>query len=546
MKRSNFKFVPANPGSFLQRSQLCLLAILLLTGLAPTVRAGNIYVPNASFESPVVTTNSPYAAPDMDYWEKSPQPVWYDPSQNQNTPWEDLMGEFYNVNFPGEFIVNCSGNQAGFLFALPEAAIYQDYTTVYGTNATPSHAFNALFNVGHSYTLTVGLIGGGGGMAPGATVELSLYYLDASSNQVTVAATTVTNTTANFPTNTFLMDFSVNVPTVNAGDAWAGQNIGIEIASTVGFTNSGGYWDFDDVRLVENIAVPNFSFESPVVPPVSPYAGPDIDFWEKSPQPVWYDPSQNQNTPWADLMGEFYNINYPGEFIDNCNGTQAAFIFALPEAALYQDYTTIYGTNTAPSHAFDVVYRPGDAYTLTVGLIGGGGGMAPGATFELSLYYLDASTNMVTVASTTVTNTAENFPTNTHLVDFSAQIPQVKATDPWAGQHIGIALASTVGFDLAGGYWDLDNVRLTEQVPTTIVNPGVTNGQFNFTLLSDPGHTFVIQAAPSIDTTGTNWAPIGTITVTTGTNTFTDPATGLAQRFYRALLSDSLGIHIHY
>ena len=35
------------------------------------------------------------------------------------------------------------------------------------------------------------------------------------------------------------------------------------------------------------------------------------------------------------------------------------------------------------------------------------------------------------------------------------------AGDPWAGRHIGVRLLSTVGFDLMGGYWDLDNIRLT-------------------------------------------------------------------------------------
>ncbi len=52
-----------------------------------------------------------------------------------------------------------------------------------------------------------------------------------------------------------------------------------------------------------NIYVPNFSFESPVVPPVTPFAGPAIDDWAKSAQPFWYDPAQNFDTPWDFLMG---------------------------------------------------------------------------------------------------------------------------------------------------------------------------------------------------------------------------------------------------
>src|SRR5664279_5255794 len=97
------------------------------------------------------------------------------------------------------------------------------------------------------------------------------------------------------------------------------------------------------------IAIPNGSFESPVVPPVVPYAAPDMDYWQKSPQPGWYNPTNNFNTPWEDLMGTFYNVPSPGTFIDNCDGAQAAFLFAVPDSALFQDYDSIYGTNTTPS-----------------------------------------------------------------------------------------------------------------------------------------------------------------------------------------------------
>ena len=211
--------------------------------------------------------------------------------------------------------------------------------------------------------------------------------------------------------------------------------------------------------------LPNASFESPLVPPVSPYAGPDMDYWQKSAQPYWYNPTNNYDTPWEDLMGTFYNVPYPSTFIDNCDGSQAAFLFAVPDAAIFQDYNSIYGTNTTPSHAFDAKFNINRAYNLTVGVIGGVYGYPPlyeGATLQLSLYYRDSSSNMVTVAATTITNSAQLFPTNTHFVDFSVYVPGVRATDPWAGQNIGVQIASTVGFDLMGGYWDVDNVRLTE------------------------------------------------------------------------------------
>jgi len=285
------------------------------------------------------------------------------------------------------------------------------------------------------------------------------------------------------------------------------------------------------------IPIPNGSFESPVVPPVSPYAAPDMDDWEKSPQPAWYDPAQNYNTPWEDLMGTFYNVPYPGTYIDNCDGMQAAFLFAVPDAALFQDYDSVYGTNTAPSHAFNAVFKVNCAYRLTVGVIGGVYGSPPlyeGATLQLSLYYRDTASNMVTVAAATVTNTAQLFPTNTHFVDFSVYVPGVRTNDAWAGQHIGIQIASTVGFDLASGYWDLDNVRLIETPLPALSNPQAMNGQWGLTLQSQPGLSFEILATTNLALPVSNWTTLGTLTNVTGTAPFLDPAANLTHRFYRA------------
>ena len=47
----------------------------------------------------------------------------------------------------------------------------------------------------------------------------SLYYRDAASNMVTVAATTITNSSSLFPTNTHLIDFQMLVPTVRTKQA---------------------------------------------------------------------------------------------------------------------------------------------------------------------------------------------------------------------------------------------------------------------------------------------------------------------------------------
>lgn len=285
------------------------------------------------------------------------------------------------------------------------------------------------------------------------------------------------------------------------------------------------------------IAIPNGSFESPVVPPVAPYAAPDMDYWQKSPQPGWYNPTNNFNTPWEDLMGTFYNAPFPGTFIDNCDGTQAAFLFAVPEAALFQDYDSIYGTNTTPSHAFNVRFNVNSAYSFAVAVIGGVDGSPPlfeGATLQLSLYYRDAASNMVTVAAATITNSAQLFPTNTHFIDFSVQLPAVRATDPWAGQHIGVQIASTVGFDMANGYWDVDNARLNETVLPMLTNPLMTNSQFGFTMQSEPGLRFEILAATNLALPVSNWTSLGTLTNVAGATPYFDTATNLNRRFYQA------------
>lgn len=228
---------------------------------------GPINVPNGSFESP---TND-FANIIIDSWQKTPKPDWY--VEGGGFYWVQLTGAFLNTaaNSPSH-IWNCDGNQAIWLFAVPEVGLFQDYDSIGSNETNASHAFNAIYEPGKSYHLTVGLFGGGAGgnygMRLGATLELSLYYRDANSNRITVAATAITNSTALFFNNTNLVDFTVTVPTVTAGDAWAGKHIGIQCLSTVTPELQGGYWDLDNVRLVstltprlDNPAVTNNQFQ---------------------------------------------------------------------------------------------------------------------------------------------------------------------------------------------------------------------------------------------------------------------------------------------
>jgi hypothetical protein len=278
-----------------------------------------------------------------------------------------------------------------------------------------------------------------------------------------------------------------------------------------------------------SVPVPNASFESPT----TAYASPLLDSWQKTPRPDWYE--EGGGFLWSQLVGAFRNPA-PGspDRTDNCDGNQAIWLFAVREVGLFQDYDTVDWDDLAPTHAFDARFNPGNAYRFTVGLFGGGGGMREGATLELSLYYRDASSNRVAVAVTMITNSVAQFPINKHLFDFHVDVPWVKASDPWANQHIGMEMRSSIAdTNLEGGYWDLDNVRLEAIQGPILVASAVTNDQFTLTWQSEPGLRFEIHAATNISQSISNWASLGMVTNTTGTATFTDTTTGFNRRFYQ-------------
>jgi hypothetical protein len=245
--RTHFDSNASVPSAAHHRIALVLLLGALVASSA--LQADSIAIPNASFESPSIG----FVTPNVDSWQKAPKPPDYDDTGTYR--WDELVGIFKNTP-PGasDHLINCDGNQAAWLFAVPDAGMFQDHDTTDWRSDVPSHEFNAIFEVGKAYHLTVALLGGGGNMLEGAAVELALYYRDASSNQVTVASTMAVNSAANFPGHTNLVDFAVHVPFVKAGDAWAGQNIGIRLRSVVSQESAGGYWDVDNVRLTAETA----------------------------------------------------------------------------------------------------------------------------------------------------------------------------------------------------------------------------------------------------------------------------------------------------
>ncbi len=267
--------------------------------------------------------------------------------------------------------------------------------------------------------------------------------------------------------------------------------------------------------LAGPIALPNASFETPS----TLFVNTIVDSWTMTPRPDWYD--ESGGFMWDQLTGVFRNpAPTDASYIDNCDGDQALWLFAVPEVGLYQD--------------LDAVFEAGKSYLLTVGVIGGGGGMLAGVTIESSLFYRDAASNAVVVGAATITNTPAIFTNTTHLIDFEMRLPTVHAEDPWAGRTLGVRLLSTVGFDLQGGYWDLDHARLTTFSPPRLVGIQETEGQIRFTLESEPGLQFELLASERIDLPIAQWTPLATLTNLTGHVEFTEPATNSGGRVYQA------------
>ena len=271
------------------------------------------------------------------------------------------------------------------------------------------------------------------------------------------------------------------------------------------------------------IAIPNGSFESPS----TDYVSVLIDDWVKPPKPDWY--VEGGGFLWTQLTGLFRNLipTHPS-YIDNLDGVQAAWLWVVPEVGLFQEL----GDPANPTRE-DVVFEVGKSYRMTAGVIGGGGGMLEGVTLELALYYRDDASNQVTVAATSITNTASWFTNLTHLVDCTVALPTVAAGDAWANRPIGVRFLSTVSTNLQGGYWDLDHVRLVSSGQPMFVEVEQANGDVRFTLESEPGLQFDLLASADLGLPIDEWGRVTTLTNVTGRATYSEPATN-SNRFYRA------------
>jgi hypothetical protein len=398
----------------------CVVCLTVLMVCSAAVRASdvatNIAIENASFEAPVIDPNAFPAWPVIDSWLELDLDTG-----SQNT------GVFANTAAgSADHIANAEGRQLAFLGSQRGNALEQDLAVVY--------------RVGCEYRLTVA-VGISARFPPSAikpvdTIELVLYYLDVK-EPVDIVRLTIG---AKGLSSTQLQDYTVVLATVRPGDAWAGKAIDVAIRATGA---AGGFWDLDNVRLIELMpeldAIVNPSFESPAIDltgfPVLPYA----DGWRE------LDPDSLGSTN----TGIFANTPVDSwDHMADADGTQLAFLASDTGNGLEQDLAA--------------VYREGCSYRLTAAVGTSSryppSAQAPADTLVLAFYYLDGN-----VPADIVSQTVEPARLSSRrLQDFSVYLPPVQRDDAWAGKPIGIALRSA---GQAGGFWDLDNVRLAESLP---------------------------------------------------------------------------------
>ena len=395
------------------------LSVLVIAGLlaAAPVRSAPIPIENASFEAPVVDPNGFPAVPYVDLWTE----IDLDTLSSTNT------GVFANTPAGSpDHVVNADGSQLAFLGSQAGNALEQDLAATYKAGCD------------YHLTLAVGVSGlfPPSSTEPVDTFELVLYYRDAN-EPVDIVRQAVEATGLSV---TQLTDVSLYLPTVQAGDAWAGMAIGVALRAN---GMPGGFWDLDHVRLIESppilIPIENASFEAPVVDPNGFPAVPYVDLWTE----IDLDTLSSTNT------GVFANtpVGAPDHVV-NADGSQLAFLGSQTGNALEQD--------------LDTTYKIGCDYQLTVA-VGVSGRFPPSSTepvdtFELVLYYRDAN-EPVDIAHLAVEATGLS---GTQLTDVSLCLPTVQPGDAWAGMAIGVALRAA---GMPGGFWDLDHVRLLESLP---------------------------------------------------------------------------------
>ncbi len=196
-----------------------------------------LVVPNGSFESPA----TPFVSLLIQSWQRTPKPGWY--VEEGGFQWGQLTGIFLNTA-PGaaDHIEALDGQQAAWLFAVPEAGLFGGVQNAAGTAP-------AVFEVGRSYRVSIDVLGAGGNMLDGVELETSLFRWVEGTNRVVVGGVTITNSAAAFPSRNQLTTYQRTLPAVKPGDPWVGQPIGVQVVSRATLANQGGYWDIDRIRV---------------------------------------------------------------------------------------------------------------------------------------------------------------------------------------------------------------------------------------------------------------------------------------------------------
>lgn len=403
-----------------------IILALLFSFTATQSKANSIPIVNASFELPLVDPNAFPALPYVDGWTE----IDIDTEGSTNT------GVFPNTgtNSP-DHIINTDGNQLAYIGSQHGNEIDQDLNSTYRT--------------GYAYRMTIAVCISSlfppSQVEPVDTIEFALYYRDPNDPNETIDIVTQTIQATGL-ISTQLKDFSVFLPTVASNSDWTGRKIGIAIRATGA---AGGFWDLDNVRLTEltpiSIPVVNASFE---LPEVDPNAFPALPYTEG-----WIE--NDLDTEGSANTGVFANTAPNNlDHIINADGRQLAFLGSANGNSFEQDLRNS--------------YKAGCEYLLTAGVcisnIFPPSQVEPIDSIELALYYRDANdpNRTIDIASRTVEATGLF---STLLQDFSVNLPEVPYDANWTNKTIGIAIRAA---GAAGGFWDLDSVRLTELMPTSI------------------------------------------------------------------------------
>ena len=211
-----------------------LILFFLLCLLLPAVntQANSISVANHSFEYPVIDPNDNpfYAIPIISQWREI----------DLDTDTSSFTGTFKNTPVDAnDHIWNPDGEQLALIWNQPGNAIEQEVAATY--------------QVGKSYQFTLGIcLSTTYTPLPSSSLNLVFYYM-LGTEFVDIATASIPVESVTIRT---LRDFSLNLDAVEVSDQWAGKTIGIAIRpSGPGF----GYWDLDNVRLVELPLSPDFT-----------------------------------------------------------------------------------------------------------------------------------------------------------------------------------------------------------------------------------------------------------------------------------------------